>query len=125
MRITAQVFVCGFGIALAACGAPTPGKIVEAPHDAWVKSDENDARAAEVHAAASREINGAAMRVNLKRARIVYSDAIAKAEDDLSVAVKKCSLVPAHVRKACETDARSIRDQSAENAKVRLSLADQ
>ena len=59
-----------------------PSDIASAP-DAnnieQVRAQEEDARAADAHAAASREINGATLKLNLKQARVDYGEAIAKA----------------------------------------------
>ena len=128
MNIALKILTSAFAIVLVACGVP-PSSDIAIPPDAnnieLVRALEEDARAADAHAAASREINGATLKLNLKQARVDYGEAIAKANHDLSDALKKCKLAPARAFPACEADARSIRDQSAERAKVRLSVADQ
>jgi hypothetical protein len=128
VNIALKTLTCAFAIVLVACGVSTSSDIASAP-DAnnieLARAQEEDARAADAHAAASREINGATLKLNLKQARVDYGEAIAKANHDLSDALKKCKLIPARALPACEADARSIRDQSTERAKVRLSLADQ
>ena len=126
MNVVLKILSSALGIALLGCGEPTPsdvGKVSAANNTELVKGLEDDAKAA--HAAASREINGAALRLNLKQARVDYGEAIAKADHELSDALKKCELTPARALPACEANARLIRDQAAERAKVRLSLADQ
>ena len=126
MNIALKILISAFAMVLVACGVSTSSDIASAP-DAnsieLVRAQEEDAKAADAHAAASREINGATLK--LKQARADYGEAIAKANHDLSDALKKCKLIPARALPACEADARSIRDQSTERAKVRLSLADQ
>jgi hypothetical protein len=129
MNIAAKILISGLGIALAACGMSTEGDVAKTSHAAnrelTKAQEQNDARVADAHAAASREINEAALKLSLKQARADYGEAIAKADGDLSVAVEKCAMQPAHVRAACEINARSMRAQSAEAAKVKLSIADQ
>jgi hypothetical protein len=98
--------------------------VAEAERTAKIQ-EENDNRVADAHAAASREINEALMKRSLKQAKADYGEAIAKADRDLSIAVEKCAVRPARARAACELNARSMRDQLAENAKVNLSRADQ
>jgi len=128
MNVALKILTFGIGIALVACNVSTPSdiaKAADASNNQLVKAQEDEARVADAHAAASREINGAVFRLNLKQAKADYGEAIAAADRSLSNAIKKCSKAPARSLTACETDARSIRDQSAERAKVRLSLADQ
>jgi hypothetical protein len=129
MNIAAKILISGLGIALAACGMSTESDVAKASHAANRElaqaQEQGDARAADAHAAASREINRAAMKSSWKHARTDYGEAIAKADGDLSAAVEKCGMQPAHARTACENNARSMRDQSVEMAKVKLSLADQ
>jgi hypothetical protein len=128
MNIAAKILISGLGIALAACGMSTESDVAKASHAAnreLAKAQEQgDARVADAHAAASREINEAALKLSLKQARADYGEAIAKANGDLSIAVEKCAMQAGRARTACEIDARSMRDQSAEMAKVKLSLAD-
>ena len=126
MNVVLKILSSVLGIVLLGCGESTPsdvGKVTAANNTELVKPLEEDAKAA--HAAASREINGAALRLNLKQARVDYGEAIAKADHELSDALKKCEMNPARALPACEANARLIRDQAAERAKVRLSLADQ
>jgi len=129
MNAVAKILASGLGIALVACGMSTQGDVAKAAHTAGrdlAKAQEQDeARVADARAAARREINGAAIKLSLKQAKADYGEAIAKADGDLSVAVKKCAMQSVQARTACEINARSMRDQSAETAKLNLSLADQ
>jgi hypothetical protein len=129
MNIAVKILVSGLGIALVACGASAPGGIAEAARaisDESAKAqDDSDARVADSHAAARREINRAVLKQSLARAKVDYRKAIANADRDLSVALEKCATQAARTHVACETDARSGHDRSAETAKMKLSLADQ
>jgi len=128
VNIALKTLTCAFAIVLVACGVSTSSDIASAPDANNIELDrahEEDARAADAHAAASREINSAALRLNLKQARVDYGEAIAKANHDLTDALEKCKLIPARALPACAANARLIRDEAAERAKIRLSLADQ
>ena len=125
MNIAARIMVSCMGAALAACGLYAPGGTADVSHtvDGELAKAQRDERTADAHAAASREINGPAMKLSLKRAKADYGEAMAKADREFSTAVEKCMMpTPATT---CESDARSIREQSAEKAKVTLTLADQ
>ena len=127
MNIALKILTPAFVIALVACGVSTSGDIAnvsDASDNELIRAQEEDARTADAHAMASREINGAALKLNLKQARTEYREAIAEADRNLAEATKKCEKVAARALPACEADARSIRDQLAERAKVKLSLAD-
>jgi hypothetical protein len=127
MNITAKIMVSSVGIALAACGLSAPSDTADVAHaidSELAKAQAREERTADAHAAASRQINRAAMKLSLKRAKSDYGEAMAKADREFSAAVEKCK-VPTRAGTACESDARSIREQSAEKAKVDLSLADQ
>jgi hypothetical protein len=133
MNIAATILVCGVGFALAACDVATASHdrtedvtpLTVANREVAKAQEQDDARVADAHAAARREINEAAFRLSWKQAKADYRDAVAKADGELSIAVKKCPSQPVRARTACETNARSMRDQSVEMAKVKLSLADQ
>ena len=129
MDIAAKILISGLALALAACGTSTQSDGVETSRAAnreLAKAQEQDeARVAEAHAAARREINRATVKSSWKHAQAAYGEAIAKADGELSAAVEKCGMQPAHARTACKNNARSVRDQSIEAAKVKLSLADQ
>ena len=127
MNVVLKILSSALAIALVGCGESTPSDAGKAhvANNIEVKALEEDAKAADAHAAASREINGAALRLNLKQARVDYGEAIAKANHDLSDALEKCKLLPARALPACAANARLIRDEAAERAKIRLSLADQ
>lgn len=129
MNIAAKILVSAVGMALVACGMSTQSDVAEAERAARDEPakirEENDSRVADAHAAASREINEVLMKQSLKQAKADYGEAIARADRELSVAVEKCAAHPARTRTACELNARSMRDQLAETAKVNLSRADQ
>jgi len=129
MNIAAKILVSGLGITLVACGMSAPSDIAEAAraiNDESAKArDDSDARAVDSHAAARREINRAVLKQSLEQAKVEYRKAIVNADRDLSVALEKCATQGARTHVACETDARSRHDQSAETAKMKLSFADQ
>lgn len=128
MNIASKILTVAIGVGLVACDASTQRDIAraaDASHSQLVKTQEEESRTADAHAAASREINGAALKSSMKQARADYGKAIAQADRELSDALKKCGLVSARVSTACEADARAIREQAAEKAKMRLSFADQ
>jgi len=146
MNIASKILVSGLGITLAACSASTQGDVDKASHDraadvAKARQDaqpsvdaanrnltkvksQADLNVADAHAAANREINEAALKLSQQQAKASYGEAIAKADGDLLVAVENCRMQSTDERAACEHDARSVRDQSVETAKVKLTLAD-
>ena len=128
MNSAVKILVSSLGIALAACGLPQ-SDVTSTSHavasELAKAQEQTDARVANARAAARREINAATVKVSRKQARAHYGDAIARADRDLSFAFEKCATGSAGVRRACEINARAIRDQSAETAKRELSLADQ
>lgn len=139
MNIAATILLCGLGFALAACddatashdGAADVAQSRQDPQQTVANrelakaQEQDDARVADAHAAARREINEAAFRLSRKQAKLDFTEAVAKADAELSVAIKQCPNQPVRARSACESNIRSKRDQSVERAKVRLSLADE
>lgn len=129
MNIAAKIMAAVFWIALGACSMSAQSDVAEAArarnHESTKAQQEGDAKVTDAHAAASREINRAVMKQSLKQAKVDYREAIAKADRSLSDALEKCAMQAGPEQTACEIVAHSAHDQTAERAKIELTLADQ
>jgi hypothetical protein len=126
---TSKILIASLALALAACARSEQDDVGSAAHDisqqgaepaAKAAQRQAEARTADAHAAAGREINKTAIKQYKVQAKADYDIAIAHANGDLSAALAKCATQSGATKSSCEQAATTTHDQTvnAENAKL-------